>query len=427
MRLLKTTCLISMILMLAACRASTPEPIVIVATLTPIPSPTTPPTITLTPTRAPDCPAPFPEANWLAPADFNGYVTAIQSFLSAGGAADALREQLTKASSIDAQYGGVWPVDLTGDGDLETIVSIFDPAREAVGSLPSGDLLIFGCTNGVDTLLYRDTAGNAAPMVQVREVGDLIGAGRGGQVATVRSECGAHTCFDTFDMLGWDGNAFVSLMGDRLQMPFPTYTLVNRDGDAALELEAVAGQIASVGAGPQRSLTQIWDWNGAQYVLADEFFPPPEYRIHIVNDADDLLASGDFNGALALYERATSDDASILDWETRPGRTQEGDRANPAAYALYRIMIVHVRLGDVDQARADYDRLNAEYPAGEAGDDYRELAQIFWSSYDTSNSLSAACTAVNVFANNDVDALDGLNAYGYANRQYVAVDMCPFV
>jgi len=90
-------------------------------------------------------------------------------------------------------------------------------------------------------------------------------------------------------------------------------------------------------------------------------------------------------------------------------------------------MIVHVRLGDVDQARADYDRLNTEYPAGEAGDDYRELAQIFWSNYDTSNDLSAACNAVNIFANNDVDALNGLNAYGYANRQYIAVDMCPFV
>jgi hypothetical protein len=52
------------------------------------------------------------------------------------------------------------------------------------------------------------------------------------------------------------------------------------------------------------------------------------------------------------------------------------------------------------------------------------LAQVFWSKYQESNNL--ACLAANVHANAETDAIDGLNAFGYANRQYVAADMCPF-
>ena len=57
----------------------------------------------------------------------------------------------------------------------------------------------------------------------------------------------------------------------------------------------------------------------------------------------------------------------------------------------------------------------------------QQLAQVFWAKYQETSHLSAACLVANEHANNETDVLDGLNAFGYANRQYVAADMCPFV
>ena len=406
-------------LILSACGPRTPEATPTpTSTSTPIPTPT----LTPTPTRTPNCPTPDSSAAWIAPPDFNGYPDAVGAFLNAGGTADALRTLLTNASSINAQFGDVWSFDLTGDSDAETVVSIFDPLGEVFGPAPTGRLLIYGCVGQMAPLLFQDAG---QPMLQVRQMGDLIGAGRGGELAVVRSECGAHTCFDTLDVLGWNGVAFVSLMGERLQMPQPTYTLADLDGDAALEIQAVGGQIASVGAGPQRTLTETWDWNGAQFVKISQAVSPPEYRIHLVHDADDALLRGDFAGAMEMYNRVITDDA-LRDWLVEAGVQKPDDRANLTAYAWYRILIVYARLNDIASAQTAFDRVSADFPAGAPGHAYQQLALVFWSEYQATSRLSAACQAANRHANNETDAIDGLNAFGYANRQYVAADMCPF-
>jgi hypothetical protein len=408
------------LLLLVACGPGVPE-----ATPTPLPTatPIPTPTLTPTPTRVPNCPPPNPDAGWIAPPEFAGYPEAIGAYLNAGGSADALRTILTNASSIGAQFGGVWPVDLTGDGDAETVVSIYDPLGPVFGPVPSGLLLIYGCANRAAPLLYRDAG---QPMSLVKEIGDLIGVGRGGEVATVRAECGAHTCFDTLDVLGWNGAQFVSLMGERLQMPSPTYSFANLDGDAAREIQAVSGPINSVGAGPQRTLTETWDWNGAQYVRVRQTASPPEYRIHLVHDADDELLAGNLIGAIDLYNRVIAEDA-LKDWLVEVGVREPEDRANLSGYALYRTLVAYARLGDAASAQAAFDRMSADFPDGSPGDEYRLLAAVFWSEYQATGSLSAACLAANAHANDDTDAIDGLNAFGYANRQYVAADMCPFV
>ncbi len=421
---------------LSACGPRTPDASTTLSagptpTLTPSPTPIPTPTLTPTPTRAPHeaCPAPDPNAAWVAPPDFDAYPAAIADFLGAGGTAEALRAVLTNASSINAQFGGVWSFDLTGDGDPETIVSIFDPLGEVFGPVPSGALLIYGCVDQAAPLLFQDVG---PPMPQVKDVGDFVGAGRGGEVATIRSECGAHTCFDTLDVLGWNGAAFVSLMGGRLQMPYPTYSLVNLDADAALEIQAVGGMIASVGAGPQRTVTETWDWNGAQFVRTGQVVSLPTYRIHAIHDADDYLTDpnflptlGNITGVIDVYMRAITDDA-LKDWQVEIGVEKPTDRANLAAYAWYRIIVVSVRLGDVPAAQATFDRLSADFPAGTPGHAYQQLAQVFWMKYQETNNLSEACLAANAHANSETDVLDGLNAFGYANRQYVAADMCPF-
>ena len=140
--------------LLVACFPRAPQ-----ATPTPNPSATPVPTpsVTPTPTRVPNCPASHPDAPWIAPPDFAGYPASISAYLNAGGSTGGLRSILENASSINAQFGGLWSFDLTGDSDPETIVSIFDPLGPVFGPVPGGFLLIYGCFDQTAPLLYQDS------------------------------------------------------------------------------------------------------------------------------------------------------------------------------------------------------------------------------------------------------------------------------
>jgi len=414
-------------LSIAACGARiTPTPIP-TPTLTPRPTLTPTPTVTPTATPPPNCPAPNPSAAWAAPDSFAGYPAAIQAYLTAGGSREALTTILRNASSINDQWGSVQAFDLTGDGDLEMIVSIFDPAT-ADGSAPLGGmLLVYGCANRQVTLLYSGIDPSFQSMRRIVKVGDLIGAKRGGQIATLASFCGANTCYDTLDVLGWNGETLVSLMSDRLTLPYPTYTFMQADADPALEIEAQGGAIQSIGAGPQRTEAQLWKWNGAQYVKVSTTYSPPTYRIHAVYEGDDAFKAGDYQKAIDWYSRVIVDD-SLKDWLTEIKYPKAHDRDTLTAYARFRLLLIGVLRGDAN-ARDQLDQLTAQYPDGSPVHNTQQMAQTFWNKYQQTKDVKAACAAANAYANSgDNDQyliVDDLNLFGYANRTYTSDDMCP--
>ena len=398
----------------------TPTPI---PTNTPRPTATLPPTVTPTPTPPPNCPAPNPTANWNAPADFEGYPQAIQHYLDAGGSGGYLKTLLHNASSINDQFGGLDAFDLTGDGDPETIVSIYDPATLDQLPAPSGMLLIYGCADQHADLLYSDIQTGPASLTRVVKVGDLIGAKRGGQLATLASTCGAHTCFDTLDVLGWNGQTFVSLTGVPLQLPSATYTFTQTDNDPALEIEAQGGVVASVGAGPQRTVTQLWDWNGAQYVEASTTLSPVVYRIHAVYEGDDAFEAGNYDKAIEWYSRVITDD-SLKDWQTEVELPNAHDRATLTAYARFRLLLIGILRGDAN-AHDQLDQLTADYPDGSPVHATQQMARAFWDKYQATQDLKAACAAADAYANDQYQIVDDLNLFGYANRAYTSDDICP--
>jgi hypothetical protein len=172
------------------------------------------------------------------------------------------------------------------------------------------------------------------------QVGNLIGTARGEQMATLTSTCGANTCFDRFDVLGWNGEQFISLMSAPLQLPSATFRLAQRDQDPALEIEAQGGVMGSVGAGPQRPEKQVWKWNGAQYAKISSELPPVEYRIHAVYEGDDAKATD-------WYSCAIVDDA-LKDWHAEIGYKTQTDRATLTAYARFRLLVIGALRGDVN-------------------------------------------------------------------------------
>ena len=250
-----------------------------------------------------------------------------------------------------------------------------------------------------------------------------IGGSRGAQLAVVTSTCGAHTCVDRFDVLGWDGAAFVSLLSAPLEAPAATFNLVQLDQDPALEIVAQGGLIGSVGAGPQRAAKQVWEWNGAQYVKTTTELAPVEYRIHAIYEGDDAFQAGENDRAVDWYSRAVLDD-SLKDWHAEIGYRTQNDRAVLTAYARYRLLLIGVRRGDAN-ARDQLDALLAENPAGSPAFETARMAQIFWDRYQSTSSWNEACTAANAYANEKYQIFEDLNLFGYANRTYIPADLCP--
>jgi hypothetical protein len=400
---------------LAACGSRiTPTPSV-------TPNPTATPRPTPTPTPIPNCPPISSTPTWIAPDAFDYYPDAVQKYLNNGGSIDSLEKILREASSITTTLGGVQQFDLTGDGDLETIVSIYDPLSQV--QPPSGMLLIYDCVDQKTNVLYSDSTADPNSMTQLIKIDDLIGAKRGGQVATLTSICGAHTCFNTFAVLGWNGNTFVSLMAEPLRLPSASYVLSKKDTEAAYHIEAQGGVVASTGAGPQRTETQIWRWNGAQFAKVSSSLSPVEYRIHAIYEADDAFAKGDYSSAIDWYGRAITDD-SLKDWLTEIGYSKAHDRATLTAYARFRLLLIGVLRGDAN-ASDQLDQLTNDFPVGAFGHDTQQMASIFWNKYQATQDVKVACAAADAFANVKYQITDDLGLFGYANRSYTSDDMCP--
>jgi hypothetical protein len=408
---------IVLILVISACSSRpTAEP---KSTVTPGPTSTPRPTPTATP--IPNCPVPNNNATWIAPDIFDHYPEAIRKYLNNGGPYATLAGILRDASSITKTLGSVTSFDLTGDSDPETIVSIYYPASQV--QPPSGLLLIYGCAKQQINLLYTDKAVDPESMTQIMKVDNLIGAPRSGQIATLKSICGAHTCFTALNILGWNGSTLVSLMAEPLNLPAASYVLSKKESEAVYHIEAQAGLIGSVGAGPQRTETQMLKWNGAQFAKVSATLSPIVYRIHAIYEADDAFAKGDYQTAIDWYGRAITDD-SLKDWLTEIGYSKAHDRGTLTAYARFRLLVIGVLRGEAN-AHDQLDQLTNNFPPDNPDNNIQQMASIFWNKYQATKDIKAACAAADAFANDKYQIIDNLGLFGYANRSYTSDDMCP--
>ena len=407
--------------LLTACGTpGTPTP---APTSTATPRPTTTPRPTATPTLVSICPPQNLAAEWAPPDRFDGYPQAIRAYLSQGGTPANLLSILRNASSINDQWGGVFSIDLSGDGEPETIASTVDPFSADQSTGLSGMLLIYGCENRQVILWYSNIATRPNPLPRIVQTGNFIAAPRGNQIAVQTESCSASTCFERFEVLGWDGQAMVSLLAEPLELPAGQYQLLQADADAPIEIEAQKGVIGSIGAGPQRTEKQLWDWNGAQYVEVKSELSPVEYRIHAIYEADDAFNAGDYQKAVDWYSRAITDDA-LKDWLTESGYARAHDRDTLKAYARFRLLLIGLLRGDANAAD-QLSALTAEYPEGSPVHQTQQMAQLLWDKYQATKNWAETCAAVNAFANDQYQIVDDLGLFGYANRMYTSDDMCP--
>jgi hypothetical protein len=417
----KTVTTLVLLLVLAACGSrGTPTPS-LTPTATPRPTVTPLPTATATPVSI--CPPENLAAKWTPPDQFDGYPQAIRAYLTQGGDTANLLTILREASSINDKWGGVFSIDLSGDGEPETIVSIIDPFSADQPTGPSGMLLIYGCENRQVALWYSNIAARPNPLPRIVQTGNFIAAPRGNQIAVQTETCGANTCFEKFNVLGWDGQALVSLLAEPLDLPSAQYQLVQADADTPIEIQVQTGVNKSIGAGPQRTEKQLWDWNGAQYVEVKVERSPVEYRIHAVYEADDAFNAGNYQKAIDWYSRVITDD-TLKDWLTEAGYANAHDGDTLKAYARFRLLLIGLLRGDAN-AEDQLKALTADYPDGSPVNQTTQMAQLLWDKYQATKDWVQTCAAVNAFANDQYQIIDDLGLFGYSNRMYTSDDMCP--
>jgi hypothetical protein len=299
-------------------------------------------------------------------------------------------------------------------------VALAHPDAQAI--IRPGVLLIFGCSEGSYVSLYREGRADPEmfdPEVHIVQVGDMNLDDLPDVVYVLRN-CGAHTCFEQLNILGWNGAQLVSLMGGTLDLPYPTYTL------GVGQIEAVSGGIGSVGAEPQRGYAEIWSWNGDVFTITKTIREPPVYRYHALLDGDRALRAGNYLTATETYERVIHDD--IL--ESFIGVIMQTDgadeRAFLTAFARWRLLLTYLQMGDVRSAQAEIDRLRADYPPGVPGHEVAEMAGLFWEGHLQGEGIVQACAGIVAAAERYASVLEFFNNnYGYANPWWEPEDLCP--
>src|SRR3990172_737977 len=421
------------------------------------------------------CPQPFdPAPLWSAarlPVEIaRQYEQILLDYLNAGGTAGGIPDHLAAFPTEHIGYSGpsinyLRSVDLTGDGDSEILVSL-DWNSQAGGLYifrREGDLhqTLLSFPTGADSRQHMGRGSGIHAVTDLNANGQLeILFSYVEEVEIIDPSVQSYQYFPrrVIQLLEWNGTGFdylpLSSGGEapiacRAKAVAGGIDLLDRDEDGALELVLVSDIIIHPYSGPQRIRRETWDWRGdhLQFTLLD--IGPPEFRFQAAQDGDDLVLLGQFEEALARYQDVIFD-PDLLAWSSdrwwpdgfyqglgccgiygTPGpmpTAHPDEQPRLQAYARYRMLVLHAARGDPYSARISYDELQQRVTAG-PGLPYAELAAVFWEAYAEGNEIAAGCSAAVEFAQShaeDILAPLGAGYYGWANRNYEPVDICPF-
>jgi len=435
-------------------------------TFTPLP-PTALPTIpTFTPTFdvstivtvTPASPAACPKENPTAVATFvtpnsDGYYDMfgpndILTYLNSGGALAPFVANPARPVS-DTLLGTI--VDLTGD-DLSEVVYI--------GIQYSA---ILGCKDGKYQNLFELAPGDFSLGLE-----DILDLNKDGIPELIFYSFSRHG-FAYVYIIGWDGNQFRSLInvgtdsytGAAIDSVFAStyHRLTDTNGDGLKEIAIVydvnefcdgLGGLNFCDGTPAREQTTTLAWNGQNYVdLKPITYAPPKYQFQAIQDGDQQARYGKYTEALSFYQAAIFDDR--LEWwspereeyEVQVHRSQFDDprptAPSPptpdnteyprlAAYAYYRIMLLHIVQGHESDARTVYKTLQQKFGSNPYGLSYAEMATAFWDTYQSTHNMYDGCAAAIQYAAEHPEILVPLGSdyHGSQSHIYVPADVCPF-
>lgn len=350
------------------------------------------------------------------------YPNVIGNFLTQGGTLENLDQGLYEAGML-GQPVGIQAGDFDGNGEVDIAVVLINPASSTV--TPEGRLLVYLCQETgyqMHDIQPPDEQDFRTPIIKYNL--DLNGDKLPELVAGFGT-CSAHTCFEELGIYSWQTDHFANrLSTSTADLPFPDVSVEGPDPNGYYAIKITASGFGSVGAGPQREIMRVYTFDPAQKFWS-QFAEKPgssNYRIHALQDADDLAADDKFQEALILYQQVVSND-SLQDWQD-----PESERAFLAAYARYKIVAMYTLLGRDEISEAALAELERAVSPGSDLAGYLDLALIFRREGGAADPLRA-CKAVQEYAAEHYEQLLaplGPLAFGFANREFTVMDACPW-
>lgn len=249
------------------------------------------------------------------------------------------------------------------------------------------------------------------------------------------TNCGANTCYDEYHIVSYHDApsprdviraAGYNYEGQEVSdLPFATmsYSEIyfgDDSGDSITDMQLVGGTQGSVGAGPQRSRSETYGWDGEHVVLLLTEYEQSPFRYFKLVDANWAFDAEDYPTAQALYEEVvTRDDLEDLGYFA----DMEDERGAMTRYALYRLVLLDIVDEDFVGAQSRAEQMVADYPNDVIATGALETVMTF----AQASSLPDACAAFTASVESiEPDPVAPLDYMGYANPEYGAETLCPF-
>ncbi|HEY57460.1 MAG TPA: hypothetical protein G4O04_02770 [Anaerolineae bacterium] len=369
---------------------------------------------------APVAPQPFQEAQQTFAALLQGAGVAA---LNAGLSPNDLNARLQEAG-VGGYPRAVYTGEINGDGWPDALLVLVNP--DASTSPPVGVLLVaLGGPDGycVAQTLVADDADFAGLVVHA--VDDLDADGRL-EAVIGWTRCGEVTCTERLQVLAWRAGRLTNLLAGSPEFADPWVDLQTQGGQEGYHVAVHAEGIPG-GTGPARAYTRIYAYDPVRdaWRLMETQWAPPQTRIHLLHDADRAARHGDLMQALLLYGQVIASQ-EVRD-KALPGAGEPARlHAVLAAYARFRMLVLHARAGREAIAQATYTELRQAVDDDPALVPYFEMATAFWQVYRQSG-WDAACEAARRYAQEHAEAVLeplGPEVYGTNNRAYTPEDVC---
>lgn len=344
----------------------------------------------------------------------------ITRYLSAGGNLDTLVETLRDDWDIIGENGFVRnDIDLTGEGTPEVILAYTVPQA-------TGTLLIAGCVEGIYQALFQADSDTPLPPTLIvlgdlnrNQTNDMLFAAPFCERDTEGQIIDFEDCPFRTQLVAWqpERNRFVNLLPDDVISDNPP-TVSDFDNDEVSEVVVRLESSGTSATGPLRTGVNIYDWDGASYLLSIVQLDPPRYRVQIIHEADRLFGRRDWAQAIPLYQAALQEDAALRYWfDDEPDILR--------SYALYKLSVAQIALSDAGLPLTQ-QQLTTLYPDTTLAPVYAAMAQAFNTALQQGGDAGSACQQVRVIIGSRPEALDLLNRYGTRSPRYTAQALCPF-
>lgn len=417
----------------------TPSP-----SITPLPTiPTFTPTfdastiVTVTPAAKAECPKEDPQMSFVSGTKVYdpGFSKEIKEFLNAGGSRRAVVTSYQRLHKW-ADNSVIQENDVTGDEIPELLFT--EP----------GFLSAYTCNNGQyeTVVLLGETYHFTQPIIV-----DIQDLNRNGLVEIIAMEGDARVSI--VSIFEWDGSSFKNLIPDFNTMYGSSQVeALDANGDGVLELilkQGIPIWSEYYEGLPWRKENRTFGWDGQQFALQRIEFASPEYRFQAIQDADAAILQDDLDTALTLYQEAINNNqlhsfSSEIFWNLRANiEAQQGPNPAPsptsvpsdnseyprlAAYAYYRIILLHIVQGKEQEADLAYQTLQQKFDNDPYGRPYSELATEFLHAYQSTHKMYDGCAATIQYAAKHPEILIPLGSdyHGWQSHTYVPADVCPF-